>query len=124
MTTLEKEAVSVWKGSLKNAAIVRQCIAERYGQAAAENYDPEGNCFTFQGWRERGYHVKKGERSIRVSTWLMRSEIRTDETGKEVEKFYSIPRTAYLFYIDQVEKNQGGEKSKPREIRGSDTVGS
>ena len=51
---------SEWKGSLGTASNVARQIAERYGPEAAAQYDPTVNCFTYRGWKERGYQVKRG----------------------------------------------------------------
>jgi N-terminal domain of anti-restriction factor ArdC len=89
--------IAHWKGSEKTAAIVKEEIANRWGEEEAENYDPRNNCFTFKTWRTKGYHVKKGEKAIRSMTF---KEVK-DEDTKEVKQY---PKTVYLFYIKQVEK--------------------
>lgn len=86
-----------WKGSVKTADAVRQEIARRWGEEEAENYHPLENCFTFQTWLTKGYHVKKGEKAIRSITL---KEV-TDEETNEIKKY---PKTVFLFYIKQVEK--------------------
>jgi len=86
-----------WKGSLKTADAVREEIARRWGEEEAANYHPLTNCFTFQTWLTKGYHVKKGEKAIRSMTI---KEV-TDEDTNEIKKY---PKTVYLFYITQVEK--------------------
>ena len=89
--------IAHWKGSEKTAAIVKEEIANRWGEAEAANYDPRNNCFTFKTWRTKGYHVKKGEKAIRSMTF---KEVK-DEDTKGVKQY---PKTVYLFYIKQVEK--------------------
>src|SRR5512135_882727 len=90
-----------WQGSDKTAEIVRKQIAERWGEAEAEKYDPKTNCFTFRTWWQLGYVVKKGEKALKTYTLL--DEKITDENGKEQEIKKHIKK-AHLFYYKQVEK--------------------
>lgn len=92
--------ISFWKGSQRTAALVRQAIAERWGEEAAGRYDPRKNCFTFAGWKKLGYHVKKGEKSIPSITFI-RKKVENEETGEE--RWTSYPRTVHLFFDLQVE---------------------
>jgi len=85
-----------WKGSEQTAAHVREEIAKRWGEDEAEKYDPLRNCFTFQTWRAKGYHVKKGEKAIKSTTF---KEVKDKDTD-EVRKY---PKSVSLFYIKQVE---------------------
>lgn len=61
---------------------------------------------TFQGWKESGFKVKKGEHSTLMGiTWW----INTDEKGNEgeegdKEKPYIFPKAYHLFHRSQVEE--------------------
>lgn len=92
---------SVWKGSRYTAKSVAGQIAARFGEAELNNYDPLMNCFTFHGWKQRGYFVKKGEKAIKSITFIKVSKLNAD-TG-EIER-HSYPKNVCLFYIKQVEK--------------------
>ncbi len=89
--------VAQWRGSEQTASAVRDEIAKRWGEEEANNYDPLRNCFTFQTWKTKGYHVKKGEKAIRSITF---KEV-IDQDTQETKKY---PKNVYLFYITQVEK--------------------
>jgi antirestriction protein ArdC len=104
--TQQLQTLAHWRGSVKTADAVREEIARRYGEAEAENYNPEKNCFTFQTWKALGYRVKKGEKAIRSITYVEakdkpEKEKNTDGEEQEIRKY---PKTVYLFYILQVEK--------------------
>jgi len=77
-------------------------ILERWGEEEAENYDPRTNCFTFQTWKAKGFHVKKGEKAIRSMT-LVEDTGPENTDGKE-KSTVRYPKPVYLFYIKQVEK--------------------
>lgn len=90
---------SVWKGSKKTAEMVRREIFNRWGKEAAQEYDPRKNCFTYKGWLERGFQVKRGENAITSITYVSidKDDDDSDESGTE-----SYPKTVYLFYKTQV----------------------
>jgi len=93
---------SIWRGSGRTMAIVMTEIARRWGEDEAKNYHPSVNCFTFQGWNNRGYRVKKGEKAIKSITFVSMSKADPKDPGK-VDSWQS-PRTVNLFYHLQVEK--------------------
>jgi len=94
---------SQWKGSLGTASNVARQIAERYGPEAATQYDPSVNCFTYRGWKERGYQVKRGEKALHSITFVPMLEApKEGATTKEVA-VHSVPRAVYLFWKEQVE---------------------
>ena len=98
-----KGPVSPYTGSEATYDMVKQQIAERWGAAEAEQYDPYMNCLTFRQWLARGYRVRKGEKSLRSITFVEKK----DEDGN-VEKKYK--KTVCLFYYKQVEKIEDHEK--------------
>jgi hypothetical protein len=99
---MRMKQLAYWKGSEATAEAVREEIAQRFGDEEAENYDPTKNCFTFNTWKAKGFHVKKGEKAIRSMTLVETRDPNAKEGDeKEVRRY---PKTAYLFYIKQVEK--------------------
>lgn len=94
---------SQWKGSLGTAANVAREISERWGPEASAEYDPQVNCFTYRGWKERGFQVRKGEKAIHSITFVpMLEKVKPGTEMKEV-KVYSAPRNVFLFYKTQVD---------------------
>lgn len=91
-----------WKGSENTAEAVRSVIAQRWGEEEAQNYDPTKNCFTYRTWKAKGYHVKRGEKAIRSMTLVEVNDPNAKEGDEKETRRY--PKTAYLFYIKQVEK--------------------
>jgi hypothetical protein len=74
------------------AGSVQAQIFERFGEGAARDYIPSGNCFTYKGWSDRGYQVKRGEKALHSMTFVAD---RNDPSKK-------IPVTINLFYKCQV----------------------
>ena len=91
-------ATSIWKGSNNTASRVLKQIRARFGDKVASAYDPKTNCFTFLGWKQRGYNVKKGEKAIRSITF-----IKDDNEDEAVAKSY--PKNVFLFCQAQVQKS-------------------
>ena len=100
---METKLQSVWKGSRYTASDIAHQIAERWGEEAVKAYDPQVNCFTFRGWQERGYRVKKGEKALKTYTFIGSEKIVLLD-GTERTEGRSYPKTVCLFYINQVEK--------------------
>jgi antirestriction protein ArdC len=102
------QTLAHWKGSERTAEIVREEIAQRWGEEEAKQYDPLKNCFTFQTWNKLGYRVKKGEKAIRSITYVEAKDKgdrnEKDTTDGEEQKVRKYPKTVYLFYRTQVEK--------------------
>src|SRR5437763_15205187 len=100
--TQHMQELAHWKGSQKTAEAVRQEIAARWGAQEAKNYDPTKNCFTFKTWKAKGYFVKKVEKAIQLVTLIEVKDPNTDEEEKQEKRTY--PKTVYLLYIKQIEK--------------------
>jgi hypothetical protein len=91
---MDNKKSSVYKNGVTTKHIVRQEIAKRWGKEEAKKYNPRKNCFTFDGWIERGYVVQKGEKAIR--SWVLLTD-KDDEDKK-------YPKNVFLFYKKQVKK--------------------
>jgi len=84
--------------SLQNTKIVMQEVRQRFPEFA-DQAQPYINVLTFQQWKARGFHVKKGEHSIRIP---ILSEIEEENGKAKVKRL--VRRTACLFALPQVEK--------------------
>lgn len=87
---------STYRGSRETYRRVAAQIAERWGDEEAVKYDPYSNVLTFKAWIDAGYKVKRGEKALKSTTLVEK----TDEDGNVIAKY---PRTVNLFYIKQVE---------------------
>ena len=95
---------SVYKGG-ETAHFVRQMIYARWGLEAAEEYNPRKNCFTYRGWKERGFQVKRGEKAIPSWTYIEVLEKDSKTGDDEVVAVYK--RNVNLFYKTQVKPANG-----------------
>ena len=62
---------------------------------------PRQNIFTYRAWQAKGRQVKRGEKGVRVVTWI--DITRTDEKSGE-ETHGRIPRNAHVFHISQTKE--------------------
>lgn len=95
-----------------SVASYAQCVTE-LEQRRAESYadckcEPYADLYTFNRWRAQGYHVRKGEKAIRFSTWLpVEGKATTDDNGEMVNAAapHLIPRLAFVFCRCQVDQD-------------------
>jgi hypothetical protein len=102
MTTIEiqQEALSRARGNLSTsnyAAIIAGFVDKGI---APDDITPRVNVLTFHAWKAIGRVVKKGEKGIKVTTWIPINEKR-DASGKVTRKGGARPRTATVFHISQ-----------------------
>ena len=66
---------------------------------------PYLDCKTFQGWHERGFQVRKGERSkIKGIVWIgLGNKSEDPEIAEKSESGYMMPKVYYLFHRSQVD---------------------
>ena len=88
---------SPYKGSEKTYEMVKEQIQERWGEEAAEDFDPHTDAMPYSSWVAHGYVVTKGQKSLKSITFV---EVK-DEKDNVVRK---IKRTVNLFHKRQVEK--------------------
>jgi len=96
---------NTWKGSISTYNMVKQQILKRFGEKEAENYEPLKNCFTYNDWLRKGFHVKKGEKALRSVTFI-------EYKDKDTEELKKRPKNVNLFYQSQVEKMTDIERDK------------
>lgn len=88
---------SPYRGSEKTYEMVKEQIAERWGDEVAEDFDPYTDAAPFSSWIAHGFIVKKGQKALKSITML---EVK-DENDKVIRK---IRRSVNLFHRLQVEK--------------------
>ena len=69
---------------------------------------PRENVFTYHAWRALGRQVRKGEKGVRVVTFIQRERKTKDaDTGETKVQTYSVPRTVSVFHISQTDERKG-----------------
>ena len=86
--------------SLANYPTIYAEFAER--GIALDDIQPRVNVLTYRAWLAVGRQVRKGEKSVKVVTWITSSKVEYDKSGKE-KAARRFPRTAAVFHISQTE---------------------
>lgn len=100
MKQLKEALRSPYRGSEQTYEMVKEQIAERWGEDAAEEFDPHTDAMPFSSWLAQGYAVKKGSKALKSITIV---EMKDPDDEKKVRK---IRRTVCLFHKRQVQKIQ------------------
>jgi hypothetical protein len=102
---IQQEALNRARGnlSLRNYPVIIAGFSER-GIPESE-IRPRENVFTYQAWRALGRQVRRGERGIRVITFIETSrKVKDEETGEEVKKVSRRPWTSTVFHVSQTDE--------------------
>ena len=91
------EIITPYRGSEATCEMVREQIRERYGDEAADEFDPHTDAAPYASWISYGYRVKRGEKALKSVTFVEAK----DEHGNMERK---IRRTVNLFHKFQVER--------------------
>ena len=94
----------IQEGFSKNDALVVALFAAR-GIAPAE-IEPRENVLTYRAWQAKGRQVCKGEKSVKISTFIPIDAKIDPATGKVLEPASSRPWTAAVFHVSQTKAVQ------------------
>jgi hypothetical protein len=71
---------------------------------AEEDIRPRENIFIYDAWQAQGRQVRKGERGVKVLTYVPMTS-KADTEDEDVEpKTYRRPKTTTVFHISQTEE--------------------
>lgn len=90
---VERGVESPWRGSEKTAEQMRKQIRERFGNEAAEAYDPKRHVMSLRNWSRFGVRVNAGESALKTYTLI---ESDTEEEGEHKTVRRSVPVFHYL----------------------------
>ena len=91
---------------MTNAQIIALATAEFLEKGTLKLADgiPE-EIHTFEGWKERGFSVRKGEKSdIRITIWKYGTKKIRDKDGNETEKSSMFLKESAFFRRSQVDE--------------------
>jgi hypothetical protein len=112
MTKIEMQAEALDRARTSQALTNYPAIYEGFMAKGIAESDikPRENVFTFNAWKALGRSVKKGERGVKVVTFItVAGRVDVDqETGHVAGEFktsnaYRRPRTTTVFHISQTE---------------------
>lgn len=94
---MDNLAPTNYQGSLDNYLSVMEQIRQRWGEVEAKKYDPRRNARTYRDWKDSGFKVKRGEKSLKSITFVP-----VENERGEVVNLYKL--TCNLFYYKQIER--------------------
>ncbi len=94
----------IQSGFSKNDALVVALFTARGFDPAA--IEPRENVLTYRAWQAKGRQVCKGERSVRISTFIPVDAKIDPVTGKVIEPASTRPWTAAVFHVSQTKAVQ------------------
>ena len=69
---------------------------------AEDNIEPRINVFTYQAWQALGRQVRRGERGVKVFTFIALPDKLNDE-GELERRGGSVPKRTTVFHITQTD---------------------
>ena len=91
-------------GFSKNDALVVALFAAR--GIDPETIEPRENVLTYRAWQAKGRQVCRGEKSVKISTFIPIPAKLDPATGKVIEPASSRPWTAAVFHVSQTKAVQ------------------
>lgn len=70
---------------------------------SAADISPRENVFTFNAWKALGRVVRKGQRGVKVVTWVGMTKRATGDNGEEKPASFRRPKTTTVFHVSQTE---------------------
>ena len=95
---IQKEALNraTTSASMANYGAIIAGFVEK--GISANEILPRENVFTYNAWQALNRQVKKGEKGIKITTWI---KIKVKETGAESTR----PKSTTVFHISQTKGN-------------------
>ena len=101
-TTLQIEALTRARNGTPCANDVQVIMEFAARGVPVDDIKPRLNVYTYNGWKALGKQVRRGEKSVRIVTWIPIAEKR-DGAGKIIRKAGRRPKTACVFHESQVD---------------------
>ncbi|MFJ3465903.1 ArdC-like ssDNA-binding domain-containing protein [Achromobacter spanius] len=96
--------------SLKNALNERSlanypAIFEGFEEKgiALDDIKPRENVFTYNAWLALGRQVRRGERGVKIVTWVDAKGKHAEGGEPEAGKAFRFPRTTTVFHVSQTD---------------------
>lgn len=75
---------------------------------AADDIQPRENVFTYHAWRAKGRQVRRGEKGVRVVTFVPMTKKTEDDDGETTrQNIGRRPRAATVFHVSQTDPMEG-----------------
>ena len=79
-------------------------ILDGFADRGIYDAEPRVNVFTYQAWQALGRQVQKGQRGVKITTWIQCQAKETDTDGER--ETYKRRKTVAVFHISQTERKE------------------
>lgn len=70
-----------------------------------DNILPRENIFTYAAWRALGRQVRRGEKGVKITTYIVCDKKNKDAKADESKKnTFRVPRSVSVFHVSQTDK--------------------
>lgn len=95
-SAIQQEALD--RAQTSNSVANLPAIFAAFAERGITDIQPRVNVFTFHAWRALGRTVRRGEKGVRVITWVPMTK-KTD--AGDATAIGKRPRAAYVFHVSQ-----------------------
>jgi len=98
---MQQEALARAKGSmaLSNYPAIYQGFIDK--GIPEDEIEPRVNVFTYNAWKALGRQVQRGEKGVKVITWIDCTKEVDGDNGEKETVHFRKPKTATVFHISQ-----------------------
>jgi len=94
----QAEALARAAGGLSTANYA--AILDGFAERGIYDAEPRANVFTYNAWQELGRQVQKGQKGVKIHTWIA-CKSKPDANGER--ESYKRRKTVAVFHISQTE---------------------
>lgn len=79
-------------------------ILDGFADRGIHDAEPRVNVFTYQAWQALGRQVQKGQRGIKIHTWIVCKVKKSERQDAGEGDTYKRRKTVAVFHISQTER--------------------
>ncbi len=103
MTTAnEQRAESLSRAQAGLSTANYAAILDGFADRGIHDAEPRVNVFTYNAWQALGRQVQKGQKGVKIHTWITCHAKETDTDGER--ETYKRRKTVAVFHISQTER--------------------
>ena len=99
-STAEQNAEALGRAQAGLSTANYAAILDGFAERGINDAEPRVNVFTYNAWQELGRQVSKGQRGVKITTWIV-CKSKRDHNGER--DTYKRRKTVAVFHISQTE---------------------
>ena len=102
-TKAEQQAEALGRATAGLSTANYSAILDGFAERGIYDAEPRSNVFTYNAWQELGRQVSKGQKGVKIHTWIA-CKSKADSNGERDS--YKRRKTVAVFHISQTEAKQ------------------